>query len=163
ISYPGYASITLQNLELTTGKELIVNVGLEEKIIQLEEVQITHSDNKAEAINKMASVSARTISIDEAGKFAGTLNDPARMAQNYAGVSGVSDSRNDIIIRGNSPLGVLWRVEGIGIPSPNHFSTLGTTGGPVGMLNINNLANSDFFTSAWTSDYGNAISGVFDL
>lgn len=163
ISYNGFETITLQNLELKSGKELIVNVRLEEKITEIQEIQITHTDDKNQTINKMSSVSARTISVEEAGKFAGTLNDPARMAQNYAGVSGVSDSRNDIIIRGNSPLGVLWRVEGIDIPSPNHFSSLGTTGGPISMLNINNLSNSDFYTSAWTADYGNAISGVFDL
>jgi len=129
----------------------------------LETVTVTSKTNKDGTLNKMATVSARTISTKEAGKFAGTLNDPARMVQNYDGVSGGSDDRNDIIIRGNSPLGVLWRLEGIDIPSPNHFSTLGTTGGPVSMLNINNLSNSDFFTSAWSADYGNALSGVFDL
>ena len=163
ISFIGYEPATLSNLELKSGKELIINVGLEESLEMLNEVVITYEDEKSEAINKMSSVSARTMSIEEAGKFAGTLNDPARMAQNYAGVSGASDSRNDIIIRGNSPLGVLWRMEGIDIPSPNHFSSLGTTGGPVSMLNINNLSNSDFYTSAWTADYGNALSGVFDL
>ncbi len=159
----GYQTAVIPNLELISGKELILNVGLEESITMLNEIEVNSGDDKKEAINKMATVSARTISIEEAGKFAGTLNDPARMAQNYAGVSGVSDSRNDIIIRGNSPLGVLWRMEGIDIPSPNHFSSLGTTGGPVSMLNINNLANSDFYTSAWTANYGNALSGVFDL
>lgn len=159
----GYETITLPNLELKSGKELIVNVGIEESVQLLDKVEITAGEDKKETINKMATVSARTISTEEAGKFAGTLNDPARMAQNYAGVSGVSDDRNDIIIRGNSPLGVLWRMEGIDIPSPNHFASLGTTGGPISMLNINNLANSDFYTSAWSADYGNALSGVFDL
>ena len=163
VKFVGYETANLQNLELKSGKELIVNVGIEESLGMLDKVDVTFKEEKKETINKMASVSARTISTEEAGKFAGTLNDPARMAQNYAGVSGVSDDRNDIIIRGNSPLGVLWRMEGIDIPSPNHFSTLGTTGGPISMLNINNLANSDFYTSAWTADYGNALSGVFDL
>jgi len=162
-TFIGYEPVSLPNLELKSGKELIVNVGLEENIEVLKAVEVTYTEDKKETINKMASVSARTISTEEAGKFAGTLNDPARMAQNYAGVSGVSDDRNDIIIRGNSPLGVLWRMEGIDIPSPNHFSSLGTTGGPISMLNINNLANSDFYTSAWSADYGNALSGVFDL
>ncbi len=162
-NFIGYETVTLNNLELKSGKELILNVGLEESVNVLTTVDVKAKEKKSEAINKMASVSARTLSVEEAGKFAGTLNDPARMAQNYAGVSGVSDSRNDIIIRGNSPLGVLWRMEGIDIPSPNHFSSLGTTGGPVSMLNINNLSNSDFYTSAWTADYGNALSGVFDL
>ncbi len=163
ITYPGYEPSVISNLELKSGKQLSVNIGLEESIVELDEVKIVYKDNKSETINNMTSVSARTISTEEAGKFAGTLNDPARMVQNYAGVSGGSDDRNDIIIRGNSPLGVLWRMDGIDIPSPNHFSTLGTTGGPVSMLNINNLSNSDFYTSAWTADFGNALSGVFDL
>lgn len=163
VSSLGYETVTIPNVELTSGKELVINVGLEESIEQLETVTVTSKTNKDATLNKMATVSSRTISTKEAGKFAGTLNDPARMVQNYAGVSGGSDERNDIIIRGNSPLGVLWRLEGIDIPSPNHFSTLGTTGGPVSMLNINNLSNSDFFTSAWSADYGNALSGVFDL
>ena len=159
----GYQTAIVPNLELITGKELVVNLSLEESVTLLTAVEVKGTDDKKETINKMATVSARTLSIEEAGKFAGTLNDPARMAQNYAGVSGISDSRNDIIIRGNSPLGVLWRMEGIDIPSPNHFSSLGTTGGPISMLNINNLSNSDFYTSAWTANYGNALSGVFDL
>ncbi len=163
VKFTGYETAIIPNQELKSGKELIVNIGLEENIEVLDKVEVSYKEDKKEAINKMATVSARTISTEEAGKFAGTLNDPARMAQNYAGVSGVSDSRNDIIIRGNSPLGVLWRMDGIDIPSPNHFSTLGTTGGPVSMLNINNLSNSDFYTSAWSADYGNALSGIFDL
>lgn len=163
ISALGYETITIPNLELISGKELIVNIGIEESVKILETVTVSSQTSKDGTLNKMATVSSRTISVEEAGKFAGTLNDPARMVQNYAGVSGGSDDRNDIIIRGNSPLGVLWRLEGIDIPSPNHFSTLGTTGGTVSMLNINNLSNSDFFTSAWSADYGNALSGVFDL
>ncbi len=111
----------------------------------------------------MATVSARSFTVEEAMRYSGSLQDPSRMAQNFAGVSNASDDRNDIVIRGNSPTGVLWRMEGIDIPSPNHFSAFGTTGGPVTMLNINNLSNSDFLTSAFPADYGNALSGVFDL
>jgi hypothetical protein len=163
VTYLGYESITISNLMLTSAKELEVTVELEESIAQLSTVVVRASDNKREAINQLATVSARTFSVEEAGRYSGSLNDPSRMAQNYAGVSGASDDRNDIIIRGNSPTGVLWRMEGVDIPSPNHFSTIGTTGGPISMLNINNLSNSDFMTSAWSADYGNALSGVFDL
>ena len=67
------------------------------------------------------------------------------------------------MIRGNSPTGVLFRMEGIDIPNPNHFARFGTTGGPVSMLNNNVLANSDFFTGAFPAEYGNALAGVFDL
>ncbi len=85
------------------------------------------------------------------------------MAMNFAGVSGANDARNDIIIRGNSPFGLLWVLEGLNIPNPNHFGSLSSTGGPVSMLNNNILKKSDFITGAFPADYGNAISGVFDL
>ena len=163
LSYLGYETVTLSNLMLTSAKELELIIELEESINQLEEVEVIASEDKRESINKMAVVSSRSFSIEEAGRYSGSLQDPARMAQNFAGVSGASDDRNDIIIRGNAPTGVLWRMEGIDIPSPNHFASLGTTGGPVSMLNINNLKNSDFMTGAFSADYGNALSGVFDL
>lgn len=163
VSYLGYETAVISNLLLTSAKALEVNISLTESVTALDEVVVTASSEKGTAINQLATVSARTLSIEEAGRYSGSFNDPARMAQNFAGVSGASDDRNDIIIRGNSPTGVLWRMEGIDIPSPNHFATLGTTGGPISMLNINNLSNSDFMTSAWSADYGNALSGVFDL
>ncbi|NQY67316.1 MAG: TonB-dependent receptor [Flavobacteriales bacterium] len=162
-SFIGYEKIVLSNLLLVSGKEFNINVQLVEEVNSLNEVVIKADIDKRETKNKLATVSTRTFSVEEAGRYAGSLQDPARMAQNFAGVASGSDDKNDIIIRGNSPLGVLWRMEGIDIPSPNHFSTLGNTGGAVSMLNINNLSNSDFMTSAWSADYGNATSGVFDL
>ena len=85
------------------------------------------------------------------------------MASNFAGVQGADDSRNDIVVRGNSPIGVLWRLEGVDIPNPNHFAIAGTTGGPVSIINNKYLSNSDFFTGAFPAEYGNSIAGVFDL
>lgn len=163
ISYLGYETITLGNILLNSAKEVEVNIELEESITELDVVTVIARDDKKEALNPLATVSTRTFSVEEAGRYSGSFNDPAKMAQNFAGVSGASDDRNDIIIRGNAPTGVLWRIEGIDVPSPNHFATLGNTGGPVSMLNINNLSNSDFMSGAWSADYGNALSGVFDL
>jgi len=85
------------------------------------------------------------------------------MASNFAGVQGADDSRNDIVIRGNSPSGVIWRLDGINIPNPNHFAIPGTAGGPVTILNNKFLANSDFYTGAFPAEFGNGIAGVFDL
>jgi len=85
------------------------------------------------------------------------------MVSNFAGVMSSNDSRNDIVIRGNSPMGLLWRIDGVEVPNPNHFGAQGTTGGPVSMLNQNLLSNSDFMTGAFPSEYGNALSGVFDI
>jgi hypothetical protein len=119
--------------------------------------------NKIKSLNKFSAVSARQFGVEEVARYAGGRNDVARLASNFAGVASPDDSRNDIVVRGNSPTGLLWRVEGIPIPSPNHFSALGTTGSPVSALNPNLLKNSDFITSAFPAEYGNAIGGVFDL
>lgn len=148
---------------LNSGKEAVMNVELEENVIQGDEVVVVAEQDKTKNNNKMSTVSSRVFSAEEAARYAGSRNDPARMAANFAGVSGANDSRNDIIIRGNSPLGVLWRLNGLDIPNPNHFGNSGSTGGPVSILNNNTLDNSDFMTSAFAADYGNATAGVFDL
>ncbi|MBN2521029.1 MAG: TonB-dependent receptor [Bacteroidales bacterium] len=161
-SYIGYKEQLINNVIITSGKELILEIGLEEEINRLEEV-VVKASNRKEALNQMATVSARSFTVEQTQRYAGSLMDPARMATNYAGVIAANDERNDIIIRGNSPMGLLWKLEGISIPNPNHFAENGTTGGAVSILNNNNLSNSDFFTGAFPAEYGNAISGVFDL
>lgn len=158
----GYENSVLSNLELTSSKELVLEIKLTEEVLDLEEVKVKAIDD-GETINQLATVSARSFSVEESQRYAGSFNDVARMAQNFAGVQGADDSRNDIIVRGNSPSGVLYRMEGIDIPNPNHFARFGTTGGPISMLNNNVLANSDFFTGAFPAEYGNALAGVFDL
>jgi hypothetical protein len=164
VSFLGYESSTVPDIDVTTGKDVIISVSLVEKFNTLEEVVIvSDGNNKAKSINKLAAVSVRQFSPEEVNRYAGGRSDVARLASNFAGVSTADDSRNDIVVRGNSPTGLLWRLEGIPIPSPNHFATLGTTGSPVSALNPNLLANSDFITSAFPAEYGNAIGGVFDL
>lgn len=148
---------------LNAGKESVSNIELEESVVQGEEVVIVAEQDKTKTNNKMSTVSSRLFSAEEAARYAGSRNDPARMAANFAGVSGANDSRNDIVIRGNSPIGILWRLNGLDIPNPNHFGNSGSTGGPVSILNNNTLDNSDFMSGAFAADYGNATSGVFDL
>ncbi|MFK7970396.1 MAG: carboxypeptidase-like regulatory domain-containing protein [Bacteroidia bacterium] len=163
IKYLGYKEQTLPNILVTSGKEVIMEVRLVETVTQTDEVVISARTKKDLTINEMSTVSARTFSLEEVTRYSGARNDVARMAGNFAGVATADDSRNDIVIRGNSPTGVLWRLEGIPIPNPNHFSTLGTTGGPVSALNPNLLKNSDFLTGAFSAEYGNALAGVFDV
>jgi hypothetical protein len=148
---------------LNAGKESVNTIELEENVIQSEEIVITAQQDKTGTNNKMSTVSSRLFSAEEAARYAGSRNDPARMAANFAGVSGANDSRNDIIIRGNSPMGILWRLNGLDIPNPNHFGNAGSTGGPISILNNNTLDNSDFMSGAFAADYGNATAGVFDL
>lgn len=158
----GYENATAQ-VQVISGKEAIVSLALIEKIYTTDEAVISVAGEKAAALNDLASVSARQFTIDESRRYAGARDDVSRMAANFAGVAGGNSGRNDIVIRGNSPLGMLWRLEGIDIPNPNHFGGFGTTGGPVSMLNNNVLANSDFLTGAFPATYGNASAGVFDL
>ncbi|MEL7160712.1 MAG: TonB-dependent receptor, partial [Bacteroidota bacterium] len=163
LSYLGYEPRQIPNVLVTAGKEVILDLGLEESINDLETVTVTARTNPGDPLNEMATVSSQTFTAESVNRFAGGRADVSRMASNLAGVATSDDSRNDIVIRGNSPAGLLWQLEGIPIPNPNHFSTLGTTGGPVSALNPNMLANSDFATSAFAAEYGNALSGVFDL
>jgi hypothetical protein len=163
VSFVGYHSSHINNLIVTSGRETVLYVELEEKVEITGEVVVTGNQRKDLAVNQMASVSARAFTVEEAGRYAGSREDVARMAMNYAGVSGANDQRNDIIIRGNTPAGILWRLEGVDIPNPNHFAAAGTTGGPIGMLNNNTLRNSDFYTGAFPAEYSNVYSGVFDL
>jgi len=163
VSYLGYETKMINNLLIASGKELTLDIRLEEKLTGMKEIIIKASPRKTTAQNEMAMISSRTFSVEETERFAGSLGDPARMVANYAGVMTQNDSRNDIIIRGNSPSGVLWRLEGIEIPNPNHFGAQGTTGGPVSMVNNNLLNNSDFLTGAFPAEYGNALAGAFDI
>jgi len=161
-SLMSYEAKTLSNIDVIAGKEIVLEVAMTEELYLQDEV-VVKGKKKGEVQNEMASVSARTFSVEASQRYAGSVNDVARMAQNFAGVQGNDDSRNDIIVRGNSPVGVLYRYEGVDIPNPNHFALLGTAGGPVSILNNNVLANSDFFTGAFPAEYGNALAAVFDL
>lgn len=162
VAYVGYKTIIVPNVIVTSGKEVILDFAMEEELTQMGEVTI-EGKNKGETSNKLASISARAFSMEEVNRYAGGRNDPARLAANFAGVSAPDDSRNDIVIRGNSPVGVLWRIDGMNVTNPNHFASVGTTGGAVSALNTNLLKNSDFFTSAFPAEFGNSTSGVFDL
>lgn len=161
--YIGYKTITLPNVSVTAGKEVVLEVKIEESVNSLNEFVVSGKSSKDKPNNDLAKVSARTFSLEEVTRFSGGRNDVARLAASFAGVSAPSDSRNDIVVRGNSPTGLLWRIEGIPIATTNHFSTLGTTGGPVSALNTNLLKTSDFLTAAFPAEYGNANAAVFDV
>lgn len=162
IEYLGYKTQTLSNILLKSGKELALNIQLIEDISKLKEVVIS-ADEDVNRTNEMVTVSSNKLRVEETMKYSGTFGDVARMAQNFAGISGAGDDRNDIIVRGNSPSNVLWRLNGLDILSPNHYSSVGTTGGPISMINTNNLKNSAFLSGAFPAEYGNVVGAVFDL
>lgn len=163
ITFMGYKELILPNVNVTSGKEVVLNITLEENVVMGKEVVITDEVRKDRPLNEFTTVSGRTFSVEETQKYAAAVNDPARMSTAFAGVVATDDGNNNISIRGNSPAGLLWRMEGVEIPNPNHFSSEGTSGGGISILSAQLLTNSDFLTGAFAPEYGNAISGVFDM
>lgn len=161
-SYSGYEAKELKDLELTSGKELDVSVSMAISIHSLYEV-IVKSGGDKRAKNEFAVVSARSFSMQDAKLYPASFSDPARMVTNFAGVTVSDDGSNGIVVRGNSPKGVLWKLNGIEIPNPNHFSLQGSSAGAVSMLSTNVVGNADFYTGAFPSEFGNATSAVFDI
>ncbi|MFH0894975.1 MAG: TonB-dependent receptor [Bacteroidota bacterium] len=163
ISYMGYETRIVKEINVSSGKETVLNKAMKETVTGLKEVTIKDKASKNEALNSMATISVRQLNVDEASRFAGGVDDPARLAATFAGVAGALGT-NGIVVRGNAPKDLLWRMEGIEITNPNHFANLvGFGGGALTALSSNMLSNSDFFTGAFPAEYGNALSGVFDL
>jgi hypothetical protein len=163
VSFIGYKEVTLPNIIVNSGKEVVLTIPIDEDITQLDEIVVRPDVEKNKPLNEMATVSTRTFSVEETRKFAAAVNDPARAAVSFAGVVSADDGSNSISIRGNSPFGLLWRMEGVDIPNPNHFADVGSSGGGISILSSQLLANSDFSTGAFPAEYGNALAGVFDL
>lgn len=163
ISCIGYEDAQIPELIVGSGKEVVLTIRLTESLTQMEEIVITAEPEKGKPNNELAFISARSFTVEETKRYAASINDPARMALSFAGVASNDDGSNNIVIRGNSPRGVLWRLEGIEVPNPNHFGEEGASGGGVSMLSVNTLDNSDFYTGAFPAEYGNAASGVFDI
>ena len=109
ISFVGYSDVNLKGIEVISGRELFLTVEMHQTVIIANEVVVTAKSSKSDAINEMAAISTRTFTVEETSKYAGNWGDPSRMASKYAGVTISSDERNDIIVRGNSPIGMLWR------------------------------------------------------
>lgn len=163
-SFIGYEEQVIPEVLLGAGKEVFLDISLHESLVKLDEIVITEEQEKGQPLNEMAGVSALSFSVEETSRYAATFDDPARAALSFAGVRGGGDDvLNEIVIRGNSPKGLLWRIEGIEIPNPNHFAEDGSSGGGISMLSSSMLSNSDFFTGAFPAEYSNALSGVFDI
>jgi hypothetical protein len=163
ISSVGYKPLTLDNINLISGKETVLTISIENSLKENDAVIIKTGSKKNKPLNDMSAVSARAFTVEETQKYAAAVNDPLRMAQGFPGVVSTDDGNNSIAIRGNSPTGLLWRMEGVDIPNPNHFSSTGSSGGGISILSAQLLGNSDFVTSAFAAEYGNALGGVFDL
>lgn len=162
-TYLGYEPGIFREILVTSAKEVSLDISLKENVSELGEVVIRPQINKEQPLNKMAVTGARMLSVEEASRYAGGLDDPARLVSSFAGVA-ANLSSNGISIHGNAPHLLQWRMEDVEIPNPNHFADISVLGGGVlSSLSSQVLGNSDFFTGAFPAEYGNAVSGVFDM
>lgn len=163
ISFIGYKQVRIPEILLTSAKPFLLDISLEEDITNLGEVVVSARRGK-DALNTMATVSARSFTIEESSRFAGGLSDPSRVAYNFAGVTFSSPQDNGVVIRGNSPTNVLWRVNGLDIAGAAHFGGGNMAGaGLISIYSSNILRGSDFFSGAFPAEYANATAGVFDI
>lgn len=162
VSFVGYETLVVPEIQVGSAREVVLSFSLKESSESIDEVVVRPYD-KGSPRNDMAFVSGRSFSVEESQRIAGSAGDVGRMALSFAGVNTDDDASNQIVVRGNSPNAMLWRLEGIQIPIPNHFYMEGWDAGYVSMLNTNMLGPSDFFTGAFPAEYGNCTSGVFDL
>ena len=163
VSFIGYENFVFREIMVGSGKEIILNAGLKELAEKIEEVKVTARTSKDQAANPMATISARQLSVEESSRYAGGYDDPARLAGSFAGVASEMGN-NGIVIRGNSSRYMLWKMEGVEISNPTHFADVIAFGaGGITALSSQMLANSDFFSGAFPAEYGNALSGVFDV
>ena len=159
----GYEPVILKEIQVTSGKEVFLNIQMKEKVTSISEITVKPKVNKEQPVNALAMVSAKMLSVEEAQRYAGGFDDPARLVSAFAGVSS-NVGNNAIVVRGNSPQSLQWKMEGVEISNPNHFADMSVFGGGgLTALSSQLLANSDFMSGAMPAEYGNALSGVFDI
>jgi hypothetical protein len=163
LTYMGYEDYFLPGVLLGSGKELVLTIEMVESVTKLQELTIVGEGSSFLPENEMGIVSGRSFTVEETKRFAASGGDPLRLASAFAGVVTSSDDSNEIIVRGNTPRGIVWRLDGVEIPNPNHFSSEGTSSGGISMFSTQVISRSDFFTSAFAPEYGNATAGVFDI
>ena len=156
----GYKSVTTPEYILST-KDLNISIEMEENLTELAGVTVTASPFRRDLESP---VSLRIIGLQEIEKSPGANRDISRIVQSYPGVTfSPIGYRNDLIVRGGSPSENRFYLDGVEIPNINHFSTQGASGGPVGILNADLIREVNFYTGAFPTDKGNALSSVLDF
>lgn len=166
VTHDNYELVIVPDVSVTAGKQVKLNLGMEELVVSMQEIVVQTSTKKTtrdQPNNNMAIMGIRSFNIEDVRRYAGARNDPSRLAANYAGVHIGNDIENGIIVRGNSHLNVLWQLEGMPIPNPNHFSLAGLVSSLWPMINTNLMRNSDFLNGAFPAQYGNVTGAVFDI
>jgi hypothetical protein len=163
LSYMGYETKTISDIVVNSGKEVVLDLAMQESVTKIDEVVVKAYKKKGEAVNEMSQLSVQSITLEETKRFTGGMDDPARVVSSFAGVASTPGGSSDIIVRGNSPKYMQWRLDGAEISSPYHMDDQNASFGALTALNNNLLATSDFYTGAFSSEYGDVISSVYDV
>lgn len=160
ISSLGYQAKTVFELEITKGKPAVLVTELSPSTTTLKDVEINANPFTK---NEESPISVRTLGINEIQRSAGGNRDISRVVQSLPGVGFSGGFRNDLYIRGGSPAENKFYLDGIEIPNINHFATQGSSGGPNGLINVDFIREVNFYSSAFPSNRGNALSSVMDI
>ena len=159
-SFVGYKSFVQYEVQLSTSRIENFQIKLEEQSEALEEVKVKVIA-KAKSIE--SPISVRSISNQEIIRNPGGNRDISKVIQSLPGVASTVSFRNDIIIRGGAPNENRFYLDGIEVPNINHFATQGSSGGPVGMINVNFISGVDFYSGAFPANRGNALSSIMNF
>ncbi|MEC8610790.1 MAG: TonB-dependent receptor, partial [Bacteroidota bacterium] len=159
-TYIGFNSNFQSEVQLTPNKNLRLDFSMVENAQIIEEVQVTaNTFNKTEE----SPTSLRTINASEIYRNPGGDRDISKVVANLPGVSSTPSFRNDLIVRGGAPNENRFFLDGVEIPNINHFATQGSSGGPVGIINVNFIREVDFYSGAFPANRGNALSSIMEL
>ena len=159
-SFVGYKEITAAEIQVTNSKAIAVNFAMEQTDADLKEIVVKASPFKK---TEESPVSLRTIGVTEIARNPGGNRDISKVIQSLPGVTSTAAFRNDLIIRGGAPNENRFYLDDVEVPNINHFATQGSSGGPVGMINVNFIKEVDFYSGAFPSNRGNTLSSVFNF
>jgi hypothetical protein len=162
VSFPAYEVKTIQDIEVIIGHEVDLNLTMQKAFPKADSCVIVSSNNGVPH-NELPQISTHVISPDETRYYAGCDGQTSIITTSFAGIGSTQSAEHDIIIRGNSPKFLQWRLEGIEIACPYHWEDQNSSGNGMLALNNNLLATSNFYTGAFSSEYGNVLSGVYDV
>jgi len=159
-----YKSFIQPSISVTVSKETVLNIVMESRSKKLEEVEVNFNKERGIPNNEMANSSVFSIHPNDARRIAGGLDDPIRVTGTLPGVTAATSfSANFVSIRGNSPRSLKYSMEGVELPNPTHFARIGGSGGTFTIFSMQLMDKSDFYTGAFSAQFGDALGGVFDV
>jgi len=159
-SFIGYQLAYSEEVEVNNAKSVFIEIALEQQAIEFQEVEVRPSAFKK---IKESPLSVQKIQVSDIEKAPGANRDISKVIQSFPGVGSTVSFRNDVIVRGGGPSESRFYLDGIEVPTLNHFATQGASGGPVGIINPDFIQSVDYYSGAFPANRGNALSGVFDF